>query len=111
MPVQGTPAFDAVTLLDIDAISFASAAPSLTGHAAFVNMKTGNTYGETSVHSRWSKDTMEALAHLKDCMEQDIAEVVFVTDSASPTAFGSLASKPPEGIGEHATTANEAPSV
>jgi hypothetical protein len=110
MPIQGTPAFDAIALLDIDAISFTTVDPNLTGHAAFVDLKTGNTYGETKLCSRWSKATMAALADLRACMEQDIADVVFVNDSMPNQATG-LAARPPEGIGEHATSTNEVNSI
>lgn len=111
MPVQGTPAFDAIVLLDIDAINFTTVDPKLAGHAAFVDLKTGNTYGETSIFSRWSRPTMEALANLRACMEQDIADIVFLSNSTASTEAGSLATRPPDGISEHATAQSEAASI
>lgn len=112
MPVRGVPDFDGVAVLQIEAIDFSTTDVRLIAHAAFVNLTNGNTYGETTV-SRWSKPTLDLLAMLRQSMEQDVAGIVFMQDTAAP-AHGqaeSLAHRPPTGIGEHATQASEATSI
>jgi hypothetical protein len=106
MPVQGVPAFNAITILDIDTISFASTDIPLVAHAAFINTETGATYGETTWR-RWGKDTMDKLAELRSAMELDVAGGVFKSNSTS----GPLSKAPPIGIGEQATGGMEAEQV
>ena len=105
MPVTGVPAFNAVAVLDIDAISFASSPLVLVAHAAFVSTETGNTYGETT-GNQWSKSTLEKLAELRACMEADIADKVFVQPAGRP-----LVATAPSGIGERARLTAEAEQV
>jgi hypothetical protein len=105
MPVTGTPAFDAIALLEIDGVSFTSSSAALTGRAAFVNSKTGVTYGSTECR-QWSKDTMDCLKALRASMEVDIAALMFET-SAAPV-IGSRLPADPGGIGEHAGQPTEA---
>jgi hypothetical protein len=112
MPVKGVPDFDGLALLQIDPIDFSSTDVRLVAHAAFINLTNGNTYGETTL-SRWSKNTLNLLALLRESMEQDMADVVFVTDSVGQDAGKgeSLANRPPAGIGEHAASTPEAGSI
>lgn len=109
MPVQGTPDFDAIAVLDIDAISFVgpTAGTGLVAHAAFVNTKNGNTYGETEGRI-WSKETWDKLAELRASMERDIALRVFVqaTSSGRPAM-----TKEPTGLGEQARQQHDAEQV
>jgi len=105
MPVVGVPAFNAVAVLDIDAISFASSPLVLVAHAAYVNTETGNTYGETT-GNQWSKTTLDKLAELRACMEADIADRVFVQPAGRP-----LMVSEPSGIGERAKQTAEAEQV
>ncbi len=107
MPVIGTPAFNAVALLKIDSISFATKDVSLVGHGAFVNTDTGSTYGQTSCR-RWSKRTLEKLDELRAAMEEDLAALVFVTRAASGSEGPVLE---PGGIGESLRSSTEAPQV
>ena len=102
MPVQGTPAFDAVALLEVEAINFVHTNVRLVAHGAFVSTKTGNTYGSTTCE-RWSKQTIELLKSLRESMENDLAALVFETGSVtSSTSSGGLMLPDPGGIGEHA---------
>lgn len=98
MPVTGTPAFDGVAVLEMDGVSFITSDVSLTAHAAFVNTKTGKTYGSTTCRS-WSKRTLELLQELRSSMEQDVASLVFEA-GAGDNAL--KADAPPFGIREHA---------
>jgi hypothetical protein len=106
MPVVGIPKFNAVVVLDIDAISFARADVPLVAHAAFVNTEDGNTYGETTC-SRWSPTTMDRLKDLRASMEQDVATNVFTADSTGVLPDRSSITTAREGIGEHANAATD----
>lgn len=112
MPVHGTPRFDAVTLLEIEEINFANRGHALVAHGAFVDTKTGATYGRTTC-SHWSPITMALLEDLRSNMEQDLARLVFEDESIGilTSSGGPLLAAEPEGIGEHAGTATEAPSI
>jgi len=112
MPVRGVPDFDGVAVLQIEAIDFSTTDVRLIAHAAFVNLANGNTYGETTV-SRWSKSTLDLLTMLRESMEQDVAGIVFIQDTATPARgqTESLANRPPTGIGEHASPTGEATSI
>lgn len=110
MPVEGTPAFNAVALLEIDALNFTSTDSALVGHGAYINTKTGATYGSFSCH-RWSKETIEQLKVLKTLMEKDLAALVFVSETASPldTETGISLPVEPGGIGEYASRSEAEP--
>jgi hypothetical protein len=97
MPVSGTPLFNAVTLLEMEGVSWA-AMPVLVGHAAYVNTNTGKTYGRTTIKSGWSEETLRLLDALRGSMEEDVAKLVF--ESGSGTGI-SLTPAAPGGIGEH----------
>lgn len=101
MPVQGVPAFDAIALLEIDGIGFAARGVELVAHGAFVNTKTGVTYGRTTCR-QWSKRTLDLLQELRDAMETDMAALVFEPTGGAPSAPRGLAFQDPGGIGEHA---------
>jgi hypothetical protein len=112
MPVEGSPRFNAVTLLEMEEINFANRGHSLVGHGAFIDTRTGSTYGRTTC-SHWSPTTLALLEELRASMEQDLASLVFETEGAGAVASsgGPLFPPDPGGIGEHAGTATEAPSV
>jgi hypothetical protein len=80
MPVVGTPAFNAVTVMEIEAINFAARDIELVAHAAFVNTENGATYGSTTCR-RWSKGTIQLLDELRRSMDEDVANVVFERDA------------------------------
>lgn len=99
MPVEGTPQFNAVAILEIDGISWANM-PVLAGHAAYVNTRSGKTYGRVKIMSGWSDETMRLLDALRASMEEDVAKVVFEQgrgELARPSAGPPVAG----GIGEH----------
>ena len=98
MPVQGNPKFDAIALIEIEAINFVQSADVLVGHAAFVDTKTGVTYGRTRC-ARWSQETLRKVVELREAMEQDIAATVFEIEAQAPQPQLGGA---PAGIGEHA---------
>jgi hypothetical protein len=75
MPALGTPAFNAVSLIEVEHIDFASSEPPVA-RAAFVNTNSGATYGSTTCRT-WSPTTLEKLAELRQAMEEDIASLVF----------------------------------
>lgn len=107
MPVTGTPAFNAIALLNIDPISFRSNDIELVAHGAFINTDTGNTYGKTTCR-RWSKQTLEKLLELRALMEEDLAAMVF-TQSSSPGPQPQQVD--PGGIGEDLRGQGDAPQV
>lgn len=110
MPVIGIPAFNAVAILKIDPINFATNDVRLIGHGAFVNADTGVTYGQTTC-THWSKRTLEKLAELRAAMEEDLASLVFVR-SSTPTSPGPVLSQTePGGIGESVRGSTDAPQL
>jgi len=106
MPVIGVPAFNAVAVLDIDAISFIGPSIHLVAHAAFVNTNTGDSYGETTC-TNWSPNTFEKLKELRAAMELDVAAKVFETDTVGALAGSPVAASVGDGIGEHAGIATD----
>lgn len=82
MPVVGTPAFNAVTVIEIEAINFAAKDIELVAHAAFVNTDNGATYGSTTCR-RWSKGTIQLLEELRRSMDEDVANIVFERDATT----------------------------
>lgn len=97
MPVIGIPAFNAITILRIDAIDFSvQGGGAIVAHGAFVNTTNGNTYGKTSCQ-RWSKVTLDKIAELRAAMEEDLARLVFVQPQGT---LPSLEQAEPGGIGE-----------
>jgi hypothetical protein len=109
MSVEGTPIFNAIAILEIEAINWGSGQPALVAHSAFINTKNGATYGRTTIRSAWSRETLEALEALRASMEQDVANVVFEGGSSSSPTRGPKPKLPPGGIGEE--LADEAPQV
>lgn len=111
MPVQGTPKFNGVTLLEIGAISFRSGVGQFVAHGAYVNTETGATYGKVPCQ-HFSKETMALVTALRNSIEMDLAlTVLYVdgSDDASPMAMRSnVTSDEPGGIGEHANGETEA---
>ena len=108
MPVIGTPAFNAVTLLKIDAINFATVGAGVVGHGAFVNTSTGKTYGQTTCQ-HWSQRTLEKLNELRAAMEEDLAALVFASNENSSGIKSPTLD--PGGIGEALRGAGDAPQV
>lgn len=106
MPVLGVPKFNAITILDIDAINFASVNVHLVAHAAFVSTEDGNTYGEHTC-TRWSANTIEKLKELRAAMEMDVAAQVFQANSANVLTGGPAVHETSDGISEHAGIATE----
>ena len=76
MAVQGTPKFDAVALMRIDAIDFTVGSPQLVAHGAFVASTSGSTFGRTTCR-HFSKNTLLKLEELRNAMEEDLAALVF----------------------------------
>jgi len=107
MPVIGTPAFNAVAILKIDAIHFHHNSIALVAHGAFVSTETGSTYGSTTCR-QWSKLTLDKLAELRALMEEDLAALVF---NRQPMAAAVSQQTEPGGIGEALRNANDAPQV
>ena len=110
MPITGTPAFDAIAILDIGPINFHEQGAPIQAQAAYIDTKTGATYGRID-WSNWSKDTLDKLMELRACMEVDIATRVFIGGGAATSGRANLALNPPEesdGIGEHAGIRPEA---
>jgi hypothetical protein len=107
MPVIGTPAFNAVAVLRIEAIDFAVQSGPIVAHAAFVNIENGRTYGRTQCQN-WSKATLEKLAELRALMEADVAAMVFVQPRAGTPV---LEQSEPTGIGEQLRTNSDAQQV
>lgn len=107
MPVIGTPAFNAVAILKIDAIHFHHSSVALVAHGAFVNTETGSTYGSTTCR-QWSKPTLDKLAELRALMEEDLAALVF---HRQPATAASPQQAEPGGIGESLRGASDAPQV
>lgn len=106
MPVKGTPKFDAVALMEIDAIKFTSEDKALVAHGAFIDSKRGATYGRTTCR-RWSPRTLEKLEELRQSMEQDMAELVFELEPHDASTAPILLSDSNTGIGEHAREADQ----
>ena len=107
MPVIGTPAFNAVAVLRIEAIDFAAQSSPVVAHAAFVNIETGRTYGRTQCQ-HWSKATLEKIAELRALMETDVAAMVFV----QPRAGAPMPEQAePTGIGEQLRPTSDAQQV
>lgn len=100
MPIAGSPKFNALTLLEIEAIDFSNRGHSITAHGAFIDTKTGATYGSTTC-THWSKQTLDALEELRNHMEQDMANLVFEMEGTTASG-GPLFDPEPGGIGEHA---------
>lgn len=96
MPVEGVPKFNAVVLLEIESVSFAMQDVSLIAHGAFVDTRTGSTYGRTTCR-RWSTETLDKLKELRVAMEQDLAALVFEGEGKK----SAVALATPSGIGEH----------
>lgn len=105
MPVQGTPKFNAVTLLEIGAITFRSGVGQFAAYGAYVNTETGATYGKVPC-THFSKESMALLDELRRSIEMDLALTVLHVDGAgdtSPMAMrGNVAPSEPSGIGEYA---------
>lgn len=104
MPVEGVPKFNAVAVLEIDGVDFTTRDVVLVAHGAFVDTKSGATYGRTTCR-RWSQTTIDKLNELRTSIEQDLAALVF--ESEGKKAAVALAA--PTGIGEHLQ--NDAESV
>lgn len=102
MPVEGTPRFNAVALMEIETIDYRAGQPALVAHAAFINTENGVTYGKTTGRSCWSKETLNILAELRAAMERDIASAVFVDEARTDIRAGALRNDTPApvGIGE-----------
>lgn len=109
MPVIGTPAFNAVAILKIDAVHFHHNSVALVAHGAFVNTETGSTYGSTTCR-HWSKQTLDKLAELRALMEEDLASLVFHRQPAAAVPSQQQHTDP-GGIGEALRGTNEAPQV
>lgn len=107
MPAIGTPAFNAVSVLKIEAIDFAAQSSPIVAHAAFVNTETGRTYGRTQCQ-HWSKATLDKLAELRALMDADVAAMVFVQSRAGAPL---LEQAEPAGIGEQLRAPSEAQQV
>ena len=110
MPIQGTPKFNAVAVMEISAISFRNGVGQFTASGAYVSTETGSTYGKTTI-THFSKETMALLAELRNSIEMDMALAVLYVDGddQSPMATrGSVTSNEPTGIGEYADGENEA---
>lgn len=110
MPVIGTPAFNAVAILKIDAIHFHHNSVALVAHGAFVNTETGSTYGSTTCR-QWSRPTLDKLAELRALMEEDLADLVFQRQPTAVTAAAASQQAEPGGIGEALRNAGDAPQV
>jgi hypothetical protein len=75
MSVEGTIKFNAVAVAEVEA-NMLGPSPQLSGKAAFVDTRTGKTHGWTSAKGiAWSKETIEALDALCECMNQDLARI------------------------------------
>jgi len=98
MATEGTPAFNGIALLEVEEIDWRAGAPALVGHAAFVDTRTGKTYGSTTIRVGWSRRTTDLLEELRVSMEQDVASIVFVNDT--PSALAARPNEEPGGIGE-----------
>lgn len=107
MPVIGTPAFNAIAILRVEAITFNQNDVNLVAHGAFVNTENGSTYGQTTCR-RWSKPTLDKLAELRALMEEDLANLVFVR---SATVGAPVPQADPGGIGEQLRGPSDAPQV
>lgn len=110
MAIQGVPKFDALALLEIEAIRFNGTSPAVVAHAAYVNLTDGNTYGRTTCRN-FSKATMDKLIELRECMEQDMAALVFESSEAHASNDGALGPKPVGGISEYLGAADKATST
>jgi hypothetical protein len=93
MPATGIPKFDAIALIEFS-VDFKGPTAHVSGKAAYVNTRTGNTHGWTT-STAWSAETIAKLAELRELMEQDIASRDFEgsevgTNSASSKSFGGL---------------------
>lgn len=106
MPVTGTPAFNAVAILRIEAIDFSSNDLNVAAQGAFVNVDTGMTYGKTTCR-RWSQRTIDKLAELRALMEEDLALLVFT----KPTPGVAAQQAEPGGIGEELRGPSDAQQV
>lgn len=106
MPVQGVPAFNAIAVLQIEEVDFhREGGPRLVAHGAFINTRTGVTYGKTTC-AQWSKETMGKLEEFRAALEKDLAALVFEQE-ATPSLRTDSAPEP-GGIGEHLI---ETPSI
>jgi hypothetical protein len=113
MPTFGIPRFNALTILEIEGIDYRAGAPALVAHAAFVDTRTGKTFGSTVGRVGWSAMTLAKLEELRLSMEEDMARLVFEEDSVEQPRInmaGSVTgrtssqhpnySNTPKGIGE-----------
>lgn len=103
MTVEGTPVFNAITLLEIEGIDYRGGAPSLVAKAAFVNTRKdspgyGKTHGQTTCRI-WSKETLRKLDEFKKAIELDMGRQHFEEEMGShgPTNTPAV----PDGISEH----------
>lgn len=83
MPIQGTPKFNAITLMRIEAIDFTQGSPQLAAHGAFISTESGDTFGRTTCR-HFSKSTLEKLMELRAAMEEDLAALVFEGTGDTP---------------------------
>lgn len=79
--------------------------------AALVNTERGSTHAWLDGSGvQWSKETTEALNHLRTCIEADLANVHFEGGAeAGPVDATGL--RLPTGVGEFLGTVDEVPSV
>lgn len=79
--LRGQAKFDALALmgLTIDL----HGAKTITAKAAFIDTKTGVTHATfvNTTATLWSKDTLEALTALQQCVERDLAKQHFQQDT------------------------------
>ena len=93
MTIEGTPVFNALTILEIERIDYREGTPALSAHAAFVNTNKdtpsyGRTHGSTTCRL-WSRETLAKLEELRSAMEQDMAKLHFAEEQFSaPSSAG-----------------------
>lgn len=97
--IRGAPKFNGLALGE-GTFTFLTPTIGLKVKAAFVDNTTGKTHGWTETTGGWSKETLQKLDELRQCIERDLAAVHF--DGADGGVLqSSRAPDAPLGLGEH----------
>lgn len=114
----GVPKFSGIALAKAT-LDFLRPTAGVAAQLAFVDPRTGTTYGWTSFSS-WSPATMKKLQELREAMEQDAANFFFSEGSTAseeqaavslPGSAGMSEPSLPPGLGDYLGDADEAGSI
>lgn len=109
--IKGRPRADGLAIMEILHVSFLAGAanPKMRARIAFVKSDSGSTLGYAE-HENWSRETLQALATLRDAMERDVAQMYLEGHGDTATTDGGGGVSSPQGIQDHLGQ-GDAPSV